>query len=214
MPGSSVLIISLLALGLAICAVGWIRSSSQHSRSRTEVARQLTEGDIAKSELSELKKQLDDLNNQLIDARGNESALKATLSAKAEEHQAQLKLLEDAKKILKLEFEQAGRALLKQGETTLSIKNQESLDQLLKPLSEKIDGFQTRVNQVHSDLTGQNASLKTQIKQIDQWRYPGLAGRLEPSPVSRPLMSLCKTPICLFLPMLLEELTLKIELRL
>lgn len=166
MPGSSVLIISLLALGLAICAVGWIRSSSQHSRSKTEVARQLTEGDIAKSELSELKKQLDDLNNQLIDARGNELALKATLSAKAEEHQAQLKLLEDAKKILKLEFEQAGRALLKQGETTLSIKNQESLDQLLKPLSEKIDGFQTRVNQVHSDLTGQNASLKTQIKQL------------------------------------------------
>jgi DNA recombination protein RmuC len=40
------------------------------------------------------------------------------------------------------------------------------LNQLLKPLSEKIDGFQSRVNQVHSDLTGQNAALKTQIKQL------------------------------------------------
>jgi DNA recombination protein RmuC len=36
----------------------------------------------------------------------------------------------------------------------------------LKPLSEKIDGFQSRVNQVHTDLTGQNAVLKTQIKQL------------------------------------------------
>ena len=58
------------------------------------------------------------------------------------------------------------RALVSQGEKSLSTRNQESLNQLLKPLSEKIDGFQSRVNQVHSDLTGQNAALKTQIKQL------------------------------------------------
>ena len=68
--------------------------------------------------------------------------------------------------MLRLEFEKTAQALVSQGEKSLSTRNQESLNQLLKPLSEKIDGFQSRVNQVHSDLTGQNAALKTQIKQL------------------------------------------------
>jgi DNA recombination protein RmuC len=74
--------------------------------------------------------------------------------------------LKDAKKVLKLEFRKSGTDLSESGEKTLASRNQESLDQLLKPLSEKIDGFQSRVNQVHTDLTGQNAVLKTQIKQL------------------------------------------------
>ena len=160
------LAVALSIIGAVVCGLGWLLSSRRYSAYREQVASQLATGELARAELENAKTQLDELNQQLLDARGSEAALKATITAKSEEHEAQLKLLDDAKKMLKLEFEQAGQALLKQGETNLSQKNQESLDQLLKPLSEKIDGFQTRVNQVHTDLTGQNASLKTQIKQL------------------------------------------------
>jgi len=163
---TSFLVVALLIIGALACAIGWLISSRRYSAYREQVASRLTMGELASAELENAKTQLDELNRQLLDARGSEAALKATITAKSEEHEAQLKLLDEAKKMLKLEFQQAGQALLKQGETNLSQKNQESLDQLLKPLSEKIDGFQTRVNQVHTDLTGQNASLKTQIKQL------------------------------------------------
>ena len=166
MFNTSFLVVALLIIGALACAIGWLLSSRRYSAYREQVASRLTTGELASAELENAKTQLDELNRQLLDARGSEAALKATITAKSEEHEAQLKLLDETKKMLKLEFEQAGQALLKQGETNLSQKNQESLDQLLKPLSEKIDGFQTRVNQVHTDLTGQNASLKTQIKQL------------------------------------------------
>ena len=97
---------------------------------------------------------------------GREEGLKATLATKETEHAEKIALLDDAKKMLRLEFEKTAQALVSQGERALSTRNQESLDQILKPLSQKIDGFQSRVNQVHTDLTGQNAALKTQIKQL------------------------------------------------
>ena len=126
----------------------------------------LTRGDVAKEGLEQLKIEMAALNEQLSASVAREEGLKATLSIKETEHTAKLALLEDAKKVLKLEFEKAAQTLVSQGEKTLTSRNQESLDQLLKPLSEKIDGFQSRVNQVHTDLTGQNAVLKTQIKQL------------------------------------------------
>lgn len=45
--------------------------------------------------------------------------------------------------------------------------NSSSLNAILKPLSEKIDGFQHRVNQVHSDMIQNSASLIQQIKQLE-----------------------------------------------
>ena len=121
---------------------------------------------MAHEEIRTLRQQLADLNQQLVMTSGREEGLKATLATKETEHAEKIALLDDAKKMLRLEFEKTAQALVSQGERALSTRNQESLDQILKPLSQKIDGFQSRVNQVHTDLTGQNAALKTQIKQL------------------------------------------------
>ena len=150
-----------LVLSLA-SAIGIGFLIRKHGVYRESVADALARGDVAKDEVEVLKRQLQDLNQKLVISSGREEGLKATLAIKEAEHAEKIALLEDAKKVLRLEFEKTAQALVSQGEKSLSTRNQESLNQLLKPLSEKIDGFQSRVNQVHSDLTGQNAALKTE----------------------------------------------------
>jgi DNA recombination protein RmuC len=161
---STALIVALTLIGLSALIIGYLRH--RHHSYRESVAEALIRADIAHEEIRTLRQQLADLNQQLVMTSGREEGLKATLATKETEHAEKIALLDDAKKMLRLEFEKTAQALVSQGERALSTRNQESLDQILKPLSQKIDGFQSRVNQVHTDLTGQNAALKTQIKQL------------------------------------------------
>ena len=158
---------AVVSLLLVVVFIGVTAHNNRKHRQYTEsVSEALTRGEIAKEAMEDLKGEVSTLNEKLSASLAREEGLKATLNVKETEHTAKIALLEDAKKVLKLEFEKAAQTLVSQGEKTLASRNQESLDQLLKPLSEKIDGFQSRVNQVHTDLTGQNAVLKTQIKQL------------------------------------------------
>ena len=161
---STPLIVALTLIGLSALIIGYLRH--RHHSYRESVAEALIRADIAHEEIRTLRQQLADLNQQIVMTSGREEGLKATLATKETEHAEKIALLDDAKKMLRLEFEKTAQALVSQGERALSTRNQESLDQILKPLSQKIDGFQSRVNQVHTDLTGQNAALKTQIKQL------------------------------------------------
>lgn len=161
---STALIVALTLIGLSALIIGYLRH--RHHSYRESVAEALIRADIAHEEIRTLRQQLADLNQQLVMTSGREEGLKATLATKETEHAEKIALLDDAKKMLRFEFEKTAQALVSQGERALSTRNQESLDQILKPLSQKIDGFQSRVNQVHTDLTGQNAALKTQIKQL------------------------------------------------
>ena len=158
------LVVALALISASAVAIGLL--IWKHNAYRESVVDSLARGNIAKEEVEALKRQLEEMNQNLVASSGREEGLKATLALRETEYTEKIALLEDAKKMLRLEFEKTAQALVNQGEKSLSTRNQESLNQLLKPLSEKIDGFQSRVNQVHSDLTGQNAALKTQIKQL------------------------------------------------
>lgn len=79
----------------------------------------------------------------------------------------QLEQIEANKSALKIEFENLSRELLAARGKELVEANSNSLNAILKPLSEKIDGFQHRVNQVHSDMIQNSASLIQQIKQLE-----------------------------------------------
>jgi DNA recombination protein RmuC len=79
----------------------------------------------------------------------------------------QLEQVEANKSALKIEFENLSRDLLATRGKELVETNNNSLNAILKPLSEKIDGFQHRVNQVHSDMIQNSASLIQQIKQLE-----------------------------------------------
>jgi len=78
-----------------------------------------------------------------------------------------MKWLEESRTTLRSELEIVGQKLLASSGKALESTNQKSLDSLLKPLAEKIDQFQTRVNQVHTDMVRNSASLSEQIKHLE-----------------------------------------------
>jgi DNA recombination protein RmuC len=112
------------------------------------------------TELASLQQELSGLNAQL-------SAQNATLSERATHHENQVKWVEESRTTLRTELEVIGQKLLSSSGKALETTNQKSLDSLLKPLAEKIDQFQTRVNQVHTDMVRNSASLSEQIKHLE-----------------------------------------------
>src|SRR5690606_3262856 len=60
---------------------------------------------------------------------------------------------------LKTEFQNLANQILEEKGRTFAQTSQSSLDALLKPFREQIDGFQQRVNQVHDETLRGNVSL-------------------------------------------------------
>ena len=112
------------------------------------------------AELASVQQQLSEVNAQL-------SAQHATLSERDSHHQNQMKWVEESRTTLRTELEVIGQKLLDPSGKALETTNQKSLDSLLKPLAEKIDQFQSRVNQVHTDMVRNSASLSEQIKHLE-----------------------------------------------
>ena len=91
----------------------------------------------------------------------------AKAEEKARSFEQQLAQSDANKAGLKIEFENLSRELLAARDKELRDANKDSLGAILKPLAEKIDGFQHRVNQVHTDMVQNSASLIQQIKQLE-----------------------------------------------
>ena len=56
--------------------------------------------------------------------------------------------------------------ILEEKSRSFSQSNQTALDTLLKPFREQIDGFQKRVNEIHSEALKGNAGLEAEIKKV------------------------------------------------
>jgi len=74
--------------------------------------------------------------------------------------------LEQARQQLKVEFQNLANQILEEKGRSFAANSQQSLDALLKPFREQINGFQQRVNQVHDEAVRGNASLGAQIRQV------------------------------------------------
>ncbi len=79
------------------------------------------------------------------------AALRTSLAEKETHFAEQQQLLENNKKQLTLEFQQLANQILEEKSRSFSQSNQIALDSLLKPFKEQIEGFQKRVNEVHSE---------------------------------------------------------------
>lgn len=73
---------------------------------------------------------------------------------------------EDSKKQLKTEFQNLANQILEEKGKTFAQNSQSSLDAMLKPFRDQIDGFQKRVNQVHDETLRGNVSLSSEIKRV------------------------------------------------
>jgi len=76
------------------------------------------------------------------------------------------KLLEDAQKALKSEFEAVANAILETKSKSLTEQNREALDGVLKPFNQHLKDFKSAVEETHKTDIRERSSLKTEITQL------------------------------------------------
>ena len=91
------------------------------------------------------------------------------LSAQKEKHLLeQQQLLKDSREQLKLEFEQLATQIFETRGQALTQSSQQSLEVMLKPFREQIDGFRQKVEDIHHKDAQQQASLRQQLLQLKE----------------------------------------------
>ncbi|MGA0150999.1 MAG: DNA recombination protein RmuC [Luminiphilus sp.] len=163
-------LIGLLVAGnvALLCIIVVLGRGKQELVSLREATTQhKTTATLAENRAKSLEAEVLSLNKELASLTAQLSAQSATLSEREAGHQNQMKWLEESRTTLRSELEIVGQKLLASSGKALESTNQKSLDSLLKPLAEKIDQFQTRVNQVHTDMVRNSASLSEQIKHLE-----------------------------------------------
>ncbi|MDK9429677.1 DNA recombination protein RmuC [Gallibacterium anatis] len=147
--------------------------TEQYQLALQEKIRSQTEKQGIESLLQEKNRQhqeLEQLNvsaqQQIMQLSQQLTALRTSLAEKETHFSEQQQLLENNKKQLTLEFQQLANQILEEKSRSFSQSNQVALDSLLKPFKEQIEGFQKRVNEVHSETVKGNASLEAELKKV------------------------------------------------
>ena len=92
--------------------------------------------------------------------------LKTTLQKREEHFQEQMAQLADSRTALTREFENLANKIFEEKGKTFSHTSQASIDGLLKPFREQIEGFQKRINEVHDASLQGNTTLNAEIRKV------------------------------------------------
>jgi DNA recombination protein RmuC len=154
-----------------------IRAQQELVRANTELATQLAleQQSLEQQQQinSELRTRLDEeqsaareLREALHAAEKSIQSLKIEQQKDQEFNQQRLQQFEESKQQLKVEFENLAGKILDEKAKALGQTSQSSIESLLKPFREQIEGFQKRVNDVHTESVKGNAALESEIKKV------------------------------------------------
>ena len=111
------------------------------------------------AELHALRQRLTRLGNEMTE-------LQVVHSEKLANYQEMKASLETSKEQLRMEFQNLANQILEEKGRMFAENSQNSLDVMLKPFRDQIDGFQRRINQVHDEALRGNVSLGSEIKRV------------------------------------------------
>jgi len=131
--------------------------------SEREVREQLAE---LKQTLAEQLQNFNVLQDRYQSLSTEHAELKTTLQKREEHFQEQMAQLSDSKKSLTQEFENLANKIFEEKGKTFTQTSQTSIDGMLKPFREQIEGFQKRINEVHDSSLQGNTSLNAEIKKV------------------------------------------------
>ncbi len=131
------------------------------SSKNTESTNNLLRENIGKleSENSSLKEKELELNKEI----SRISTINTNLNEKLEIQKEELQSLQEK---FTLEFENLANKIFEEKSSKFTQQNRENIDQILKPLGEKIKLFEEKVERVYNEDTKQRASLAEQIKNL------------------------------------------------
>lgn len=140
-----------------------------HAEAARAEVRQLAERLVAAGDReSHLETQYQALQERYATLDRQHATLHSTLEQKQAHFAEQHELLRESREQLKIEFEQvAGRIFEAKGQA-FSQQSQQSLDALLKPFREQIEGFRAKVEDIHHKDVQQQATLAQQLVQLNE----------------------------------------------
>ncbi len=176
------LIIGLLIGAVTAYFIAKLRYENKKGLSPVEVdnlKNQISSLSLENAKASEKNKILDEslkqANLELTGERNKVIQLNSSLSSiKSDYGNLQNKLTEQKSEIEQLqekftkEFENLANKILEEKSSKFTIQNKENLDQILKPLSEKIKDFEKKVEDVYVSDSKERAGLIQQIKTLHE----------------------------------------------
>jgi len=108
----------------------------------------------------------DQVREQLARNRAELEGSRVALQEREERHRGEMKVLNDAQESLKKEFQVLANKIFEDKGKSFTTTSQASLEALLKPFREQISGFQTRIDQVHTESVKGNTALEKEIKRV------------------------------------------------
>jgi DNA recombination protein RmuC len=117
-------------------------------------------------ELADLKSELASTQQTLGNALQEHARLKTQHREREDRHQEQVQLLNETRDNLKKDFENLANRIFEDKGKRFTSTSQASLEAMLKPFREQITGFQTRINEVHSESLRGNTALEKEIQKV------------------------------------------------
>ncbi len=141
--------------------------------SELKLAEQNTRVAMLESEKVQASASIAELNAQLKNETEKRYALEQkyrVADAQMQERQAgferQIAQFEQQKDALKKEFELLANKVFEEKSKVFSTTSKTEMDQVLRPFKDQIEGFQKRVNEVHTESVQGNSKLEVQIKHV------------------------------------------------
>jgi DNA recombination protein RmuC len=113
----------------------------------------------AEQEQQQAREQANEGEKQLAELKANYRNLKERLGEQKQEMEALQERFKD-------EFENLANKILEEKSKKFTEQNKEKLDQLLKPLGDKMDAFKKKVEETHKDEVEARGSLKQELKNL------------------------------------------------
>jgi len=168
----STLLIAVLAAVLG-ALLAWLAGRAATERQRANAAAaeagaaaQAQAAAIREQELSAARSAGEQLRAQLAAAQSEGAVLRITLDKEREAAVDKLKLLQQTGEEMTLRFKQLSQEILEDKSRRFTEQNQLNIEQILKPLREKIAGFELQVKQSYELETRDRVALKEQIAQL------------------------------------------------
>jgi DNA recombination protein RmuC len=162
-----------LALELADCVAARdsLRQAQQHEALRAAgLASELEQRRLQLAERGEQLAQggqaLDALRRELATLQREHAELRARGEQREKQYAEQLALLKDSREQLAREFENLANRIFEDKGRRFTDHSRQSLESLLKPFREQIEGFQRRVNEVHGETLRGNTALEKEIQKV------------------------------------------------
>jgi DNA recombination protein RmuC len=165
--------IALLIAGLALgVLIGWIIARTKFSSSsQNSVAAILVEQEKNKSfqsQIIDLKKELETQHEKVLKLNSELAAAEAdyrNLQEKLQDQKKELELIQDK---FTVQFKNLANDILEEKTKKFTEQNRTNLFDLLKPLGEKIQEFEKRVEDTHKDTIMRNSALREQLENLQR----------------------------------------------